>query len=222
MKSISKPILLVISSPSTVPNEAESINMLFEEGLEVLHIRKPFSTKKEYAKLISEINSNYHEQLCIHQYHELTTDFNLKRLHFTEMKRLATPLADLIDLKAQGFKISTSIHQLSSLGELIHFDYTFFSPVFDSISKIGYKSSLGEDFVLEKPNSAPLVIALGGISPENITQVSNMNFDGVAALGTVWDQGEHNRIQGFNLLKNALEAQWQDLNKAVNEYKKDQ
>jgi thiamine-phosphate pyrophosphorylase len=195
MKSTYKLELIVISSPSPISNEAENINSLFETGLGVFHLRKPDSDLEDVAMLLSQIDPKYYDRIAIHQHHQLADEFGLKRLHFTETERSKIPISELIKIKERGMKISTSIHNISALNELSHFDYTFFSPVFDSISKNGYKSSVSADFVLKKPKNSPEVVALGGIHQGNIDLVKSMSFDGVAVLGTIWNEEENRRIE---------------------------
>lgn len=205
MKSTCNLKLIVISSPTPVSNEAENINRLFEAGLGVFHLRKPNSDLDSMHKLISQIESKYHDQIALHQHHDIADQFGIKRLHFTETKRSKTPISELIKIKESGMKISTSLHDISFLNQLSHFDYTFFSPVFDSISKQGYQSSISADFVLEKPENAPSVIALGGIHQENIHLVKSMKFDGVAVLGIIWNQEENQRVVVLKNLLNTCE-----------------
>ncbi|WP_199856284.1 thiamine phosphate synthase [Lunatibacter salilacus] len=203
MKSTCNLKLIVISSPTPVSNEAENINRLFEAGLKVFHLRKPYSDFVMIANLISQIDSKYHDRIAIHQYHTLAGEFGINRLHFTEMGRNDISVLELLKIKEGGYKISTSLHELSSLTEVSHFDYAFFSPVFDSISKQGYQSSISADFILEKPENAPAVIALGGIHQENIHLVKSMKFDGVAVLGIIWNEEENQRVV---VLKNLLKT----------------
>ena len=83
------------------------------------------------------------------------------------------------------------------------FDYTFFGPVFNSISKQGYASSLKNDFVFPAKQNHPKVIAIGGIDITNIQQAIDMQFNGAAALGTIWQKPEES-IHQFK----ALQKEW--------------
>ena len=96
--------LIVISDPSTIPNEHEIINSLFEEGLEIFHIHKPSFSKEETDNFIQQIPSNYHNKIFLH------ADF-------------------------------PKFHSLQELEECKEeYEYVFLSPIFDSISKVEYKS----------------------------------------------------------------------------------
>jgi len=68
-------------------------------------------------------------------------------------------------------------------------DYCFLSPVFDSISKQGYKANFDKEELrkfLKKERNIK-VIALGGITEENYSEVIQLGFDGGAFFGSVWD-----------------------------------
>ena len=195
--------LIVISYPKPVPNEADNINLLMEAGLGLFHLRKPESDLESVANLLSQIDPRYYDRIAIHQHHGLAAEFGLKRLHFTENHREKVSLKALQEIKGNGLITSTSIHDLSLLNSLDKFDYTFFSPVFDSISKQGYSSSLESGFRLEKPIGSPKVFALGGVELKNISQIKSMKFDGAAVLGTIWNQEEEERIE---VLKGLMET----------------
>jgi thiamine-phosphate pyrophosphorylase len=85
---------------------------------------------------------------------------------------------------------------------LSSFTYTFFGPVFNSISKQGYTSAIKDDFIFPVKSDHPKVIALGGINVINIQKALNMQFSGVAALGTIWQKPDES-IQQFKALQKA-------------------
>jgi len=179
--------LIVISAPEFIQNEAEIINGLFAAGLECLHLRKPDATEQEMSELIEKINPIFQNRLALHQHHTLAQQFGIFRLHFPEKNRPQIPGETLKKLKKEGYTISTSIHDLAQV-ELLsaNFDYTFFGPVFDSISKSGYKSVLSGNFFLDNHLKKIPIIGLGGIDASNIDRVKKMNFDGAAVLGALW------------------------------------
>ena len=68
-------------------------------------------------------------------------------------------------------------------------DYVFLSPIFDSISKVGYHAAFAPDLLNRAAEEKIIdrkVIALGGINAENIELVKQWNFGGVALLGDIW------------------------------------
>lgn len=192
--------LIVISDSGYVANEAKIISQLFEAGMERFHLRKPGWDYKQLIALLSQIGQNYHRHIAIHEHHEIAGQFNLKRLHYPERERFGVSLTKLMDQKEQGYELSTSVHDLDFLQSLGVFDYVFFGPVFNSISKPGYKGRLTDGFRLKKSAGNPEVIALGGIGQYNLGKIKEMNFDGAAVVGAIWNTPEQ-AVASFKKLK---------------------
>ncbi|MCF0060048.1 thiamine phosphate synthase [Dyadobacter chenwenxiniae] len=179
--------LIAISHPEFIPNEAERINALFRDGLLRLHIRKPGCNVADLNRLIGDINPDFYSKIALHSHHELAAQYGITRLHFPEKLRKETPEFMMEKFENAGFKLSTSIHDIDELDGLSKaFDYTFFGPVFDSISKTGYQRAITDDFYLEEEKKAVKVIAIGGIKRSNLHMIKTMNFDGAAMLGAIW------------------------------------
>ncbi len=83
-----------------------------------------------------------------------------------------------------------SFEELERNGESA--EICFLSPVFDSISKFGYKTKFSKEELKEGianwKNSHPAqkLFALGGIEADNIVETAKLGFDGAAVLGAVW------------------------------------
>ena len=78
------------------------------------------------------------------------------------------------------------------------FDYLFLSPIFDSISKGGYKSTFSSEQLIEASKAGVIdekVIALGGITIDKIPYLKRLNFGGVAMLGAIY------KVEALNELK---------------------
>jgi len=195
-------MLIVISSPESIENEASLINQLFDEGLGLFHLRKPDSSEDEIKNLMLNIDHNHYSKLVFHQHHYLAKNFGIKRLHYTELNRKQLIENDAHELKKQFFHLSTSIHSLEDYKNLLPcFDYTFLGPVFDSISKKDYKAI---DVINEIKNDEKRItklIAIGGITKSNLNEPVSWGFDGVAVLGSVWEN--ENPINEFIQIKKA-------------------
>lgn len=179
-------MLFVISNPTPVANEAMLINRLFDEGLPVLHLRKPGSTLQETAILLHGINPLYYPKIALHQHHSIAGNFGIRRLHYPETARKSVSGETLSQQKAE-YVISTSVHSLAGYHDLAdYFDYMFLSPVFNSISKPGYQA---QSFAFRKADkkSHTNLIALGGIDESNCREAYDMGYDGIAVLGAVWN-----------------------------------
>jgi len=78
------------------------------------------------------------------------------------------------------------------------FDYAFFGPIFESISKPKYASNLDFKKELEhRKNNETSLVALGGITSDKIKTALEYGFDDVALLGTLWNS--NNPIENFKL-----------------------
>lgn len=175
--------LIVIAKPILFKEESNLINQLFEAGLQVFHLRKENADEADYRKIIEEIPAEYHPRIALHHFHSLANDYHINRIHHTESFRQESNNGSLPENKIY----STSIHSLTDLEQIGKYDYSFFSPVFNSFSKPGYQGVIPADFCLEKQDAKPKIIALGGIGLSQIDQVKEMNFDGVALLGSIWN-----------------------------------
>lgn len=180
-------MIIVITPEKALDNEPETVNELLKEGLNLLHIRKPFSSREEVRCFISKIHSEFHHRLVLHNHYDLAEEFNLSRFHFRESDR------QNIDYKNfKGKIISTSVHDIETFNKLEKdWNYAFISPVFTSISKKGYgkKSTILND-IKKRENFKTKLIALGGIDDNNIRNAWTDNVDGAALLGAIWESKE--------------------------------
>jgi thiamine-phosphate pyrophosphorylase len=193
--------LVVISHATMLPGEAPIIQTLFEEGLECFHLRKPDADEQAVRALIEAIPAVYHNRIAMHGFFHLLEEYDMHRWHFREEHRLATEEGTLLQLKEKGYILSTSVHDLLTIQQLpAFFTYTFFSPVFDSISKQDYKGVTGDDFYIRDEQKPVRVIALGGIDAGNIQKVVDMNFDGAALLGSLWNEPA-NAVEKYRALR---------------------
>jgi thiamine-phosphate pyrophosphorylase len=186
--------MIVITNPSAITNEIGLIDSLFEEGLSLLHIRKPDFSEIETAKFIHHIKHEYRQNLVLHHHHEIAADFGINRIHFSETQRKTIDPAVISNMV-----LSTSTHSIQDFNALENiFEYAFLSPVFPSISKKNYSSetNLFEE-IKQRENFNTKTVALGGIYSDNIEQSLQNGFDDIALLGTIWNSP--NAIKNFKL-----------------------
>lgn len=186
--------MIVMTNPSAIANEISIINSLFEEGLSLLHIRKPDFSELEMALFIHQIKLKFRDNLVLHNHHELAADFGINRIHFSEKQR-----EEVLEIATEHKIISTSVHSAEAFNALNpNFEYAFLSPVFKSISKENYESETDLFEALKsRKNFETKVVALGGIEPENIQKTFENGFDDIALLGAVWNH--QNPVNQFKL-----------------------
>lgn len=196
--------IIVISNPDKVANEVGVINALFEQGLETLHLRKPGYSKSAVEDLIKAVEPRFRQRIVLHQHYTLAIEYQLRGIHFTGqfIRNGFTELDNCYqEAKRYAMTVSSSKHRLEELQSLeIAYDYVFLSPIFDSISKEGYRSNFVdlENVSSYKKNSQ--LVALGGVALDKLAKVKQMGFDGAAVLGAIWQTPEK-AIEVFKELK---------------------
>lgn len=183
--------IILFSAPDFIPNEISTLISLFEMGLQYFHVRKNTQNETDVLNYISEIPKEFHSRLMIHNHHNIAKNFSVKGLHFNGKKSIE------LNKNYKNLFLSQSIH---SFEEIAHLDkrvnYTFLSPIFDSISKENYPSQFTETelrnfFSFYKGNTE--IIALGGINARNAPIAFDYGFHGIAILGWIWDDFRENQ-----------------------------
>lgn len=196
-------MFIVITKDTVIPDEAFYLNQFFDEGMEVLHFRKPAVTKNDYKDLLHQIDKSHHPKIMLHQHHDLVEEFNVRGIHLQEQLRidLKDQLNNYIsDYKKEGFMISTSFHSKDNIEKSNEaFDHMFLSPVFNAISKKAYE---GKGFNVS--NLDKNIIGLGGINENTIQTAYNLGFKGVGMLGGVWCS--ENYTQSFKTILKAYNS----------------
>ena len=172
---------LVITSPTFFPGEAAFIHRLFAYGVDIVHLRKPGATAEECAKLLDDLTSDDRRRIVIHDFFELAQPYGLRGIHLNA-RRSTVP---------DGYEghVSRSCHSLEEVKRYkAACDYVFLSPIFDSVSKQGYASAFTDETLREASEDGIIdnkVIALGGVTPDKIDYLQQLNFGGAAMLGCV-------------------------------------
>lgn len=183
--------LICITKENKVHNEATQIHFLLENGIDILHLRKPDFSERELSSLLSEIDKSFHERIVLHDHFNLTSYFHVRGIHLNKRN-------NRIPLLYKG-KISRSCHSLGEIeGNTDMYEYLFLSPIFNSISKYGYYSGFSEQELVDATQKGIIhskIIALGGITPERILKLKPYPFGGVAVLGYLWNYTDNNEMK---------------------------
>ena len=172
---------LVITSPTFFPGEAAFIHRLFAHGVDIVHLRKPGATADDCARLLDDLTSDDRRRIVIHDFFELAQPYGLRGIHLNA-RRSTVP---------DGWQghVSRSCHSLEEVKRYKDAcDYVFLSPIFDSVSKQGYASAFTDETLKQASNEGIIdnkVVALGGVTPDKIDYLQQLNFGGAAMLGCV-------------------------------------
>jgi thiamine-phosphate pyrophosphorylase len=171
-------------------SETEILLQLFENGLQRFHLRKPAWNFLQLQHYINSVPEKFHNRIVLHSHFELAAEFAVTGIH----KKTEAHESGVTEWSC-GQIISTSFHSLREI-ESCHYpyEYVFLSPVFDSISKPGYRSAFDPgplstflQFRKKENSNPPLIVALGGVSASNLAKLKTLGFDGAAVLGSIWE-----------------------------------
>ena len=185
--------LILITPDTKVNNELQIINSLFANGLQRLHVRKPGFSYEEYKAYISNIDAQYYKHIVVCGAFELYIEMGLGGVHLnSHMRNDDTVWARIKHIPLA--HISTSFHSWQEVRDNERpYGYVFISPVFDSISKAGYKAAIDlqqcaavRQEVIKARGYCPQIIGLGGVGAEQVRILQANGFDGAALLGSVW------------------------------------
>lgn len=73
--------LIVVTAPTFFVEEDKIITALFEEGLDILHLRKPETPAMYSERLLTLIPEKYHKRIITHEHFYLQEEFSLMGIH---------------------------------------------------------------------------------------------------------------------------------------------
>lgn len=196
--------LIALTLPSFFEDEVEAIQLLIDNGLDLLHLRKPAGKEEDFRRLLSALPENCRQRIVLHDAFHLAEEFRLRGIHLNSRN-------NRVPDGWQG-TVSRSCHSFGEVQAAAACDYVFLSPIFDSISKEGYGSNFTPGQLQQAAQAGILssrVIALGGMDARTIPGIATLGFGGVAVLGALWADylsvPDNNRLLSrFKLLKHTL------------------
>ena len=175
---------IAITLPEILQEDARLVIRALECGYSRVHLRKPEASEEEVAGIIEQIPVRFRSRISIHYYPELAVRYGLGGIHLNQRSNKVP----------EGFigLVSRSCHSLEELEKYKReCDYLFLSPVYDSISKKGYKSNFSKETLKKAAGQGIIdskVYALGGVDESKAEELETLGFGGGAMLGCVWDR----------------------------------
>ena len=175
-------MLIVITLPDIHKGEAAECVRLLQSGVDLIHIRKPNASVQEMEQIILNIPEKWRPRLVVHDHFDLAVKYHLHGVHLNS--RHPQPPA--------GWKgsVSRSCHSIAEVAAWKPLcDYVSLSPIFDSISKQGYRSAFTHEDILRAHKAGIIdrkVLALGGVTFNKMDDVLRMGFGGGMILGDAW------------------------------------
>ena len=172
---------IAITKPYAIDGEDAIIEHLLANGFDIVHLRNPDADIEYCRDLLGRLNPSERSRIVVHDYASLYEEFALRGIHLNR-NYTAYPT----------HYRGTRTRSCHSFEEVARYkdecDYLFLSPIFDSISKQGYRSKFGHDELLNASNKGIIdskVIALGGVTPEKIDYLKALHFGGIAMMGAI-------------------------------------
>ena len=176
--------LIVVTAPTFFVEEDKIITALFEEGLDILHLRKPETPAMYSERLLTLIPEKYHKRIITHEHFYLQEEFSLMGIHLNTRNP-----KEPHDYSGH---ISCTCHSLDEVRNKKHFyDYLFLSPIYNCITKTGVTSGFTAEELRQAEKSKIIdsrVMALGGITSDNILEIKDYGFGGAVVMGDLWNK----------------------------------
>ena len=200
--------LILMTTPYFFVEEHQILHALFDEGLEILHLRKPETEPVYSERLLTLLPETYRKRIVVHDHFYLKNEYNLKGIHLNHRNPELPP-------KYKGH-ISCSCHTPDEVkAHKKVCNYVFLSPIYNSISKTDYPTRFSQnalrDLAVQKVIDKK-VMALGGIGLDNIERIKDLGFGGAVILGDIWNRFSihstddfKDLIQHFRRLRRAAE-----------------
>ena len=185
--------LILLTCPEFFVEEDKILTTLFEEGLDILHLRKPDSEPVYCERLLSLMPEQYRSRIVVHDHFYLRDEFDLMGIHLSKRHPQAPA--------SYKGPITRTCYDLQSLREYkSQCEYILLRNIFDSISESENKASFTSDELLAAARQGIIdrhVVAEGGVSLENIEQVREYGFGGVAIRGDLWNHFDVHSQQDY-------------------------
>lgn len=173
---------IAVTLPNVICGEVAIIRRLLADGIDIIHLRKPEADIDYCRALLEQLTPAERSKIVIHDYVTLYEEYALRGVHLNR---------NIPKLPA-GYSGSRT-RSCHSFDEVARYkdecDYLFLSPVFDSISKQGYRSAFTHDELVWASQQGIIdkkVVALGGVTADKIAYLESLCFGGVALSGAIY------------------------------------
>ena len=133
--------LILLTCPEFFVEEDKILTTLFEEGLDILHFRKPNSEPVYCERLLSLLPEQYRKKIVVHDHFYLRDEFGLLGIHLNKRHPEAPA--------SYSGPITRTCYDLQSVTEQKpKCEYVLLRNIFDSISESENKASFTTDELL--------------------------------------------------------------------------
>jgi thiamine-phosphate pyrophosphorylase len=188
--------LILVTTDKFFVEENIIINTLFEEGLDVLHLRKPDSEPILCERLLKLTPEKWYKKIVVHDHFYLKDEFGLKGVHLNT-RNPESPT----NYKGHLSRTCTSLEDVKEWKKKC--DYVFLSPVFEKLSPVNAQPPF-DMRLLKEANANKIidkkVIALGGVTIDNVKVAKDLGFGGIGIMEAVWQNFDYHSSADFKKL----------------------
>lgn len=174
--------LIAVTLPEIRDDDARIIASLLDSVVDIVHLRKPDAGVDCCRAILEQLSAEHRSRIVIHDYPELYSEFSLLGIHIN--KRVSALPNGYLGLRTR------SCHSLEDVVRFRdEFDYLFLSPIFDSISKVGYSSQFSHEELFRASSEGIIderIVALGGVTLDKISYLESLGFGGAAMSGAIY------------------------------------
>ena len=175
--------LILLTCPEFFVEEDKILTTLFEEGLDILHLRKPNSEPVFCERLLSLMPEQFRGKIVVHDHFYLRDEFGLMGIHLSK-RHPEAPASYHGPVTRTCYDLeSVEVHKQTC-------EYVLLRNIFDSISESENKASFTPDQLRQAARQGIIdsrVVAEGGVALDNISKVREWGFGGVAIRGDLWN-----------------------------------
>ncbi len=185
--------LILLSRPDFFVEEDKVLATLFDEGLDVLHLRKPHSEPIYCERLLTLLPAEYRSRIVVQDHFYLCEEFGLMGIHLSHHN--PKPPSDYRDIVSRTCYTLEEVKAWKPTSK-----YVILKNVFDSISEPSYVSRFALSELEEASRRGVIdrrVMAQGGIALENIQELRRLGFGGVVIRGDIWKRFNIHRGQDY-------------------------
>ena len=185
----------------------DTIHDLLDVGVSAIQFREKDLSDAEYIKLAEPLCTlchTYSAQLFINSRVEIAMNIGADGLH---LPGDSVSVEKVIDETDGGFIIGSSVHTLAEAKqrETEGADFITYSPIYPTLSKPGYGPVVGLDGLRNVAEGVNIpVFALGGVTPERVSECRDAGAYGVAVMSGVMSP-ENGAQQAKAYLRRLLE-----------------
>ena len=190
--------LLLLSSPYFFVEEDKILATLFEEGLDILHLRKPDSEPVYCERLLTLLPEKYHQRIVTNDHFYLKEEFGLMGIHLSHRN-------PDIPQNYSGITTSTcySLEELAEAKQKNH--YVILKNVYYRTSGSNYQSQNTHQQLRDASRQGLIdkhVMAQTGITLENISEIRDLGFGGAVVCNDIWNRFNiHNGMDFKDVIK---------------------